>query len=120
MDLDLRFWFIQWNREHFTAAYRITEDRAHPYVNALHDTGEQDGQQFIAVEFLHGQTQKRCISGKPLSLEQVLDFGIEIAGALDASRVLETLLAIRELPDLLGTILVEQFLKFGTTVTIQL
>jgi hypothetical protein len=72
------------------------------------------------VEFLHGQTQKRCISGKSLPLEQVLDFGIEIAGALDASGVLEKLLAIRELPDLLGTILVEQSLEFGTTVTIQL
>jgi hypothetical protein len=74
----------------------------------------------MAVEFLHGETQKRSISGRPLPLEQVLEFGIEIASALDASGALMTLLAIRELPDLFGPILVEQFLKFGTTVTIQL
>jgi TolB-like protein/cytochrome c-type biogenesis protein CcmH/NrfG len=37
------------------------------------------------MEYLDGQTLRRCIEGKPLVLEQVLDLGMEIADALDAA-----------------------------------
>ncbi len=52
----------------------------HPNICTIYDVGEQDGQQFIAMEFLDGHTLKHRISGKPLPLEQVLGVGVEDRG----------------------------------------
>jgi serine/threonine protein kinase/Tfp pilus assembly protein PilF len=57
----------------------------HPGICTIHDIGEQDDRQFIAMEFLDGLMLKLRISSKPLPLEQVLELGIEIADALDAA-----------------------------------
>jgi tetratricopeptide (TPR) repeat protein/predicted Ser/Thr protein kinase len=57
----------------------------HPNICTIYDIGEAEGKAFIAMEYLEGATLKYRISGKPLPLEQVLDLGTEIAGALDAA-----------------------------------
>jgi serine/threonine protein kinase len=57
----------------------------HPHICTVHDIDQQDGQPFIAMEFLEGQTLKHRITGKPLPVEHVLELGIEIADALDAA-----------------------------------
>ena len=57
----------------------------HPNICTVHDVGEQDGEAFIALEFLDGMPLTYRIAGRPLPMEMLLSLGIEIADALDAA-----------------------------------
>jgi len=71
--------------ERFQREARAASSLNHPHICTIYDVDQYEGQNFIVMEFLEGQTLKHRIMGKPIDLERVPEYGYQMADALEAA-----------------------------------
>ena len=69
-------------RERFLREARATAALSHPNIAILYEIGEDQGQLYLAFEFVPGEPLTTVIAGRPLNLRRAVDFAIQIADAL--------------------------------------
>jgi serine/threonine protein kinase len=70
-------------RQRFEREARAISKLNHPHICTLHDIGREDGIDYLVMECLEGETIETRLKRSPLSLTDVLRYGIQIANALD-------------------------------------
>jgi TolA-binding protein len=71
--------------ERFRREARTASSLNHPNICTIYGFDEQDGLHYLAMELLEGDTLDRRLAGKPLDLRVLLDYGVQMAEALDAA-----------------------------------
>jgi serine/threonine protein kinase len=70
-------------RQRFEREAKTISQLSHPYICTLYDIGRENGINFIVMEYLEGETLAQKLLKGPLTTLQVLQYGIQIADALD-------------------------------------
>src|SRR5450631_1901780 len=70
-------------RERFEREAKTIGSLNHPHICVLYDIGQQDGIDYLVMEYLEGETLAQRLQKGPLPIEQVLQYAIEISDALD-------------------------------------
>jgi len=72
-------------RERFEREARAAAALNHPNICTVYDVGETGGQPFLAMELLDGETLEQRLAKETVPVASLLDWGIEIADALEAA-----------------------------------
>ncbi|MGA7929780.1 MAG: serine/threonine-protein kinase [Candidatus Sulfotelmatobacter sp.] len=70
-------------RQRLQREARAISKLSHPNICMLYDIGEQDGIDFLVMEYVEGETLEGRLTKGPLPPEQALQYGIQLANALD-------------------------------------
>ncbi len=70
-------------RQRFEREAKTISSLNHPHICTLHDIGQQDGTDYLVMEYLEGETLAARLTKGPLPTDQVLRYATEIADALD-------------------------------------
>ncbi len=71
--------------DRFRREARAASSLNHPNICTVHEIGKHGNQAYMVLEYLEGQTLKHRIADGLLPLDRVLELGIQITDALDAT-----------------------------------
>jgi eukaryotic-like serine/threonine-protein kinase len=73
------------SRERFKREARTISSLNHPFICGIYDVGEQDGVDYLVLEYVEGTTLATRLKGTPLSLGETLRISAQVAEALEAA-----------------------------------
>src|SRR3954470_19815125 len=71
--------------ERFLREARAASALNHRNICTIHEIGNDNGEQFMAMELLEGKSLDQQIGGQPIKVATLVKYGIQIADALDAA-----------------------------------